>query len=509
MMRFPPEPYDKSFQRSWYRRGLLIIVIPLTLFLVLGTCAISEVSPTPEMTNVSSETPPLPGITQQVGPIRLHPDNLHYFEFWRRPTVLITSGEHYGGVLNLDFDYIPYFNELHTMGLNLTRVFTGAFVEIPGTFNIRKNTLAPESGRYICPWARTDTPGYDGGTTKFDLTQWDPAYFARLKDFVAQAGKRGVVVELVLFCPFYTDPLWLRSPMNIGNNVNGIGDVKRTQVYTLSNRALLQVQESLVRKIVTELNEYGNLFYEICNEPWGGEVPLEWQHHIAEVIVDAEQSLPNKHLIAQNISNGSAVISDPHPAVSIFNFHYADPPTAVEQNYALGKVIGDDETGFDGPGDFTYRREGWHFILAGGGLYDNLDYSFTTDQEDGTDIPRAPGGGGPAIRRQLQILSEFIHGFDFIRMAPDTSVIQGGVPPDGTARALSCVGVEYAVYLDGGSQVNLVLSLPAGRFTADWLNTKTGAIDKSESFTHIGGDRMLASPVYSEDIALRVRRSSP
>ena len=28
--------------------------------------------------------------------------------------------------------------------------------------------------------------------------------------------------------------------------------------------------------------------------------------------------------------------------------------------------------------------EGWEFLLAGGGLYNNLDYSFTAGHEDGT-----------------------------------------------------------------------------------------------------------------------------
>jgi len=38
-------------------------------------------------------------------PIQLHPDNPHYFLWRGQPTVLITSGEHYGAVLNADFDY--------------------------------------------------------------------------------------------------------------------------------------------------------------------------------------------------------------------------------------------------------------------------------------------------------------------------------------------------------------------------------------------------------------------
>ena len=41
-------------------------------------------------------------------PIALHPDNPHYFLWRGKPTVLVTSGEHYGAVLNPDFDYVKY-----------------------------------------------------------------------------------------------------------------------------------------------------------------------------------------------------------------------------------------------------------------------------------------------------------------------------------------------------------------------------------------------------------------
>ncbi len=44
----------------------------------------------------------------------LHPDNPHYFLWRGEPTVLVTSGEHYGAVLNLDFDYVAYLDELQT-----------------------------------------------------------------------------------------------------------------------------------------------------------------------------------------------------------------------------------------------------------------------------------------------------------------------------------------------------------------------------------------------------------
>src|SRR5437870_3161096 len=112
------------------------------------------------------------GTVMSAEPLKLHPDNGHYF-FWRgKPTVLVGSGEHYGAVLNLDFDYAKYLDALRADGLNLTRTFSGTYREVPGNFNIRGNTLAPAAGRFICPWARSDVPGYAQGGNKFDLTKW-------------------------------------------------------------------------------------------------------------------------------------------------------------------------------------------------------------------------------------------------------------------------------------------------------------------------------------------------
>src|SRR5437588_9538170 len=143
------------------------------------------------------------GTTNGGQPLALHPDNPHYFLFRGKPTLLITSGEHYGAVLNLDFDYQKYLASLAADGLNLTRTFPGAYVEPAGAFKIERNTLAPAKGRLICPWARSDTPGYTNGGNRFDLSRWDDAFFHRLKDFLAQASRHGVVVELNLFTPMY------------------------------------------------------------------------------------------------------------------------------------------------------------------------------------------------------------------------------------------------------------------------------------------------------------------
>ena len=443
-------------------------------------------------------------------PLALHPDNPHYFIYQGKPLVLITSGEHYGAVLNMDFDHVTYLDTLAADGLNLTRTFSGAYVEQDGAFGISHNTLAPVRGRFICPWARSAEPGYPMGGNKFDLTKWDEAYFKRLKDFVGQAAKRGVIVEMNLFCPFYDEAQWKLSPQNAANNVNHIGAVPSNAVYTLDKSGgLLEIHEALVRKIVTELNGFDNIYYEICNEPYFGGVTVDWQRHIAEVIVATERALGRVHLISQNIANGSQKITDPQPAVSIFNFHYATPPVTVTMNYALDKVIGDNETGFKGNGDDHYRMEAWEFILAGGGLYNNLDYSFAAGHEHGDFVyPKTqPGGGNPGFRRQMRVLGEFIRGFDFVKMRPADGLLVGGLPENSRAHLLAEPGRQYALYLTGGGkQASLVIEMPAGNYRAEWVNVVSGKMEKREDVSHGGGKLTLVSPGYEKEIALRVVR---
>lgn len=375
-------------------------------------------------------------------PISLHPSNGHYFLLRDRPTVLITSGEHYGAVLNLDFEYRTYLDALAGDGLNYTRIFTGAtYVEVPGSFGIEKNTLAPGEGRFISPYARSATPGYAGGGHRFDLSSWDEAYFARLKDFVGEAGARGIVVEVSLFCPYYEEILWNHSPLHPANNVNQTPMITRDQMYTQSS-PYLPYHDAVVEKFVAELNACDNVFFEICNEPYFGGVTLEWQAHIARTIVAAEAAFPLPHLIAQNIANNSATIATPE---------------------------------------------------ASGALYNNLDFSFTAAKADGTDTQNAPGGGSSALRKHLGILKRLMDTMPFVDMTPACQLVKSA-PSGATARVLAKAGEAYAVYLHGGTQGEFVVELGAGRYRAEWTDTTTGAVVSSSTFTHPGGNAALASP---------------
>src|SRR6266849_10915162 len=75
-------------------------------------------------------------------PLHPHPTNPRLAVFRGRPTLLVGSTEHYGAVLNPDFDYRRYLDTVAAACLNLIRLFTGAYVEKQGDFGIRLNTLA-------------------------------------------------------------------------------------------------------------------------------------------------------------------------------------------------------------------------------------------------------------------------------------------------------------------------------------------------------------------------------
>ncbi len=466
-------------------------------------------------------------------PIQLHPKNPHYFLFREKPVALIGSGEHYGAVLNADFDYPKYLATIQAAGMNYTRLFGGSYLEVPAkSFGIRRNDLAPAEGRYVAPWARSDTPGYFGGGNKFDLDRWSPEYFERYHDFLAQAEQRGIVVEVTLFSSHYDPIHWNISALNPTNNINHTSSIDWKKLQTLENGNILAFQEKYARKLVREANGFDNVIFEIQNEPWSDrpvsvgvvnpflqpevrdkypnsvevadDLSLAWQAKVAEWITDEEKSLPNKHLIAQNYSNFRASVDKLLPQASIVNFHYAYPD-AVQLNYGLGKAIGDDETGFLGHADEPYRREAWNFMLSGGSLFDNLDYSFNVGHENGSDTePNGPGGGSVALRQQLRILAEFLQGFSLVELRPDSKTVKhaaGAIP-----HVLSNPGHEYAMYFDGNGPIAVTLELPAGDFSGDWVNVKNGSVERKESFQHHGGEKMLQSPAFQNGIALRLRR---
>ncbi len=473
----------------------------------------------------------LNGIAQ---PVALHPVNPHYLIFKGKPLILVTSAEHYGSILNLDFDYNKYLETMYNEGMNYTRIFSGSYVEIPGSFGIKNNTLAPAAGSFLAPWKRTDEDGLYKGEKKFDLDQWNPEYFSRLKDFISLAAKYDIIVEVTLFCSTYQDAYWERNPFNPGNNVNDIPkNLDRKKSNTLDNGSLTGFQKKMVEKIVTELNNFDNVFYEIQNEPWADDphkvmrtlrtldpqpgqgdwykwaemaspASLEWQKVIAKTIVETETQFPKKHLIAQNFTNFFNSVDKVDPNISIMNFHYAWPE-AVWLNYGWNRPVSFDESGFAGSEDATYLRQAWQFMMGGGTIFNSLDYSFYVGKEDGTGENSAPGGGSKNLRNQLATLKSFLESMNFVKMHPDFDVVVHA--PGMQVQAISEPGKQYAVIFTGVSVLPVKLNMPKGKYWFEFIDPHSGRKLKSGFFTQKQkGIKEMVLPEFGELLALKIYR---
>ena len=496
-----------------------IIPIILLLVLLLASCKGPVVDP-------GSKTNEVPNT------VRLFPGNSRYLEYKGNPMILITSAEHYGAVVNLDFDYNVYLETLEQEGFNYTRIFTGTYIEpVENIFGIERNTLAPLPGRYISPWVKENG--------KYDLNRFNPEYFKRLGDFVTEADKRGVIVEITLFSSIYAESAWKRCPFNALNNLNDVGDMGFRQVNTLFNGGIQKYQEQFIRKVVTVLNEYDNIFYEIQNEPWSDNpnlvdyvnsendteynrswqkkvevangVATDWQEWVASTIIEEESKLLKKHLIAQNISNFTYSLDALPEGVSMVNFHYALPEAAI-QNRGVGGVTGLDETGFMPQDDMLYINQAWRFILSGGGLYNNLDYSYTAGNEAGNwPIPESnPGWGGPGFRKKLSYLVNTMDRVPFHEMEVSDSVLKKtdtsmkkadtGMKQFG----LQIPGELYLIFLENYQNSKLVPVVPPGDYLVAWLNVDTGErMEKKES---LNKDTSITSPFKEEQVVLLIQK---
>ena len=465
------------------------------------------------------------GNLQAQNTARLCPANHHYILYQNKPVVLITSAEHYGALLNLDFNYIAYLNALQKEGMNNTRVFSGIYVERKNDIKWlgHNNTLAPSPNKLITPWKRSNIPGYPNGGNKFDLDQWNDEYFVRAKDLLAQAAKRGILIEFTLFGNQYGDGIYSYSPLYPDNNIQGVG-VKRKDGFldfqSLKDSTLLARQDAFVIKVVKELNGFDNLFYEVSNEPYNAVKDSsaidKWHIHLINLIRNTEKSLLKKHLIASN----QAIVDN--PKVDIPTYHYVHIPNSpgFDSLLRLNKMISMNETmgSLNDEDANDVRVEAWDFILHGGGAYNNLCWEYTPEKPQGTP-------GADTVRQYLMHLQKFISSFEFTKMsyAPELLI---KIPDTTITRLLAEPGKQYALYIHHSEPHEaeptkngiwkyeadtsifndaVTIHLESGTYTAKWYAPVTGKwIGKEIKWKQKTGDRTFYTGLIKTDIALSI-----
>ncbi|MDP4224458.1 MAG: DUF4038 domain-containing protein [Bacteroidota bacterium] len=477
-------------------------------------------------------------------PVSVYPDNPHYFYYKGKPLILITSDQHYGAVIDMDFDYAKYLNYLSASGLNLTRLYPGAMFEPPDKY-LPGNPLGPLPGRQLLPWAKSGETGAnellaESGhpSYKYDLDRWNKEYFDRLKAYVELASEKNIIVEVAFFNGMYHD-CWPLMPMFYNNNIQNIGkyDVRECGLFTsddIRNQDVIRYQEAYIKKIATELNKFDNLIYDICDEPslqglpGGGLIFLPdsqvvpWISRMKDAFLEAELSLPKKHLLGQTVQNLSPDFSGeswcewlpteyvkPAGKALILDYKCGKPLVDVESNY-YGMSLTENVYNYD-----AVRLEGWWFMLGGGAGIINLNGEFHRGQETGG------GSTHSYIVPQRKILKDFMDSFELSGLSRFADF--SGIPADGFCNVLAESGKQYALYIFHGSYESgwgahftpehgnfrdtiAMNNIPAGKYLIRWIDPASGSVRKEEEVAWAGGKLMLETPVYNLDLAMSMKK---
>jgi len=483
--------------------------------------------------------------------IRIHPRNPKHFEFRGKPLLFVTATEHYGAVMNRPFRYERYLADAAEKSMTLTRLFC-LFRELQSAVN-PYSTCKPESPDYIAPFRRSGPGRALDGEPKFDLNQWNPEFFDRLHGFLSLASGYGIVAEVVLLSNTYEPRIWMLNPLHAGNNINGLPEIGWTDYTTMRHPAVFERQAAHVRKIVQETNRYGNIIYEICNEPGGGFPGVDgspspeevdaWQAALAGVIRETENALPNKHLIAGH----EAFTYHPwsHPAdksfagsmFDIVNIHPL-PGIAYRGNrYDMGefmskqlclrpfrdfcldtfherKPLNLDEDNVasqykDADGWTIHRKRSWTALMSGA-HYDYIDFSIINYCETGTPESQRH------IRSWMKHLSNFIHSVDLTRAVPLRSRLKEQ-PPLTCESVLAIENEDYCIYLADERELddpaagkpllgNISLALPEGSYRVSAFSPATGLYSPAIDITG-GPETRLSVPEFSHDLVIRITRT--
>ena len=247
------------------------------------------------------------------GPLRVHAKNSRYFSDASGRAILLVGSHMWNNLVDMGrddppeaFDFAAYLDFLERYGHNFIRLWTWDST----TWDTRANRgLGKDFVHHVAPlpWARVGSDKALDDKPKFDLNQFDPAYFDRLRKRVSEAGRRGIYVSVMLFEGWglmhgnsgRAAPAgwaWRGHPFNAANNINGIdagveGDRNSGKPHSLGNRAVNTIQAAYIRKVVDTVNDLDNVLYEVINE--GGDQKWDWW--VAETVRGHEGSKSKQH----------------------------------------------------------------------------------------------------------------------------------------------------------------------------------------------------------------------
>jgi hypothetical protein len=454
-----------------------------------------------------------PSRSPATGPLRVHPENRRYFTDGSGKAIYLTGSHTWSNLVDMGptdppprFDFDAYLEFLERYGHNFIRMWTWESTtwDTRGNGRWRKDKphhAAPQ------PWARTGPGLARDGKPKFDLTQFNPAYFRRLRSRVEAAGKRGIYVSIMLFEGWglqFAPGAWESHPFHPDNNVNGIngdanGDGKGVEIHELANPQITARQEAYVRKVVDTVGALDNVLYEISNE--NHPPSTRWQYQMIRYIHDYEKGKAKQHPVGMTFqyrggSNRTLLESpadwiSPNPEGG----YRDDPPTADGRKVILTDT--DHLWGIGGNQAWV-----WKSFLRG------LNPIFM-DPYDGAVLGSPSARQWDPIRRNLGYTLRYADRMNLVAMTPQNELASTGYCLASRAKGKP----EYLVYLPSGGKAVVDLSAATTRgggrpLEVEWFNPSTGKAVAAPAIG-VGARRELTAPFGGDAVVyLYAKRAS-
>lgn len=479
-------------------RGRSVIRHFLSSVVVVGICAWLLGSGVPAL---AQSLPASCATTGIAGVLRVAPANPRYFTNDCGKAIYLTGSHTWNNFPDMDdayppenqpFDFAHYLDFLDQYNHNFFRLWSWE-----GPFPNNANNYARRVWAGPQPWLRTG-PGNDiTGHAKFDLAQWNQAYFDRLRQRVIASRDRGKFVAIMLFEGWELQyaPGALAHPFNSANNVNGISYGSAvTNIHTLAVPAITALQEEYVRRVVDAVNDLDNVTYEIANEP-GGSYSTSWQYHMIQFVKQYEATKPRQHPVGMTaqypngsnsvLFNSAAEWISPNEAGS--DTYYSNPPA----NSGAKVIVNDtDHLGGSAAGD---RQWVWKSFMRG------LNTLFM----DRYDLPDSIAAGGPIanaqqIRQAMGDTRTYAQRIDLMASVPSTTIASTGY-------ALANAS-EVLVYSTSSAAFTVNLQAYAGSVQVEWFSPVTRQTVTASSVQ--GGGSRSFQPPFSSEAVLYLHASS-
>jgi hypothetical protein len=416
-------------------------------------------------------------------PLRIDPVNPHYFQDSSGKRILLIGDYTWGTFSDTNYDFATMFDTLRAHGLNFSRVWLFWGYET-------------DSGdrTHLMPYLRTGPGNANDGKPRYDLTQFDPRFFERLRAMCVAARRRDIHLHLILFDAWMLKHphLWKLHAFHRENNVNGVdGDPRNTGLGTdgergfcsLGNPKVLEAQQAFIRRVVDAANEFDDVLFEIANENFYSK---QWELRVCDFVHDYERSKPRQHLVMPKdlLNHGSVVQTWDAGAVR----------AAMLEKRSLHQPLIFDTDWTITQNDNEVRKAMWAALLSGG-HFNYMDDSLQIGSEHKGDFQ---GSRRASLRRQIGCLAAFAAKARFCEMEPDEALVKEGI---GFAMASSN---GLAVYLPSGGSITLDLSRLPGPWEANWLDPLAGTW--GEKFAVRGGGPENFTAPNAHDWALALHK---